>query len=203
MNVADARWRGCRGRRLRPALPTAMTMRPQLASSPAIGGLDQRRVGDGEARCCGAARALSAPADLDRDELGRALAVASRPGGRGRAAPPRAQRGNRASRGRRRGDRGAPRAAAVPVANSSSVSLVEVSPSTVMQLKVSSAPSRQQGPAAPRGRSAASVTTKASMVAMSGRDHARRPWQMPLMVHRRRRRSRRVRVASLGRCRWS
>ena len=58
-------------------------------------------------------------------------------------------------------------AGAAPVAASSSVSLVEVSPSTVMQLKERSEASRSSARSTGAG-SLASVATKASMVAMSG-----------------------------------
>jgi hypothetical protein len=67
--------------------------------------------------------------------------------------------------------RGQPRCAAAPVANAKSVSLVEVSPSIVTQLKVLSALSATRGCRAAASM-AASVKTKHSIVAMSG-------WIMP------------------------
>ena len=76
--------------------------------------------------------------------------------------------------------RGAPRAAAVPVANSKSVSLVEVSPSMVMALKVASTAGARISRNGP-GSIAASVKRKASMVAMSGAIMPA-PLAMPLMV---------------------
>ena len=116
-----------------PALPTAMTMRPQLASSPAMAVLTSGELAIDSAMRLAALRE-AAPSTRDLDELARALAVAhhllreveqhlvERAPERGRGA------------GRRRRRSRARRACAAPVANSSSVSEVEVSLSTVMAL---------------------------------------------------------------------
>ena len=74
---------------------------------------------------------------------------------------------------------GAPRFAAVPVANTSSVSLVEVSPSTVMQLNVLS-DNGETSRCSSDCSIAASVKMKHSMVAMSGAIMPA-PLQKPLM----------------------
>ena len=76
--------------------------------------------------------------------------------------------------------RGAPRAVARPVAKISKVSLVEVSPSMVTALKVSSTAGSSEARSA-CGSIAASVKRKASMVAMSGAIMPA-PLAMPLMV---------------------
>ena len=69
---------------------------------------------------------------------------------------------------------------ALPVANSSTLSLVEVSPSTVTQLKVRSVASASSF-CSTGASMAASVKTKPSMVAMSGAIIPE-PLQKPLMV---------------------
>ncbi len=76
--------------------------------------------------------------------------------------------------------RGAPRAAAVPVAKASRVSDVEVSPSMVTALKLSTTPSARRRCSA-GAAIGASVNTKASMVAMSGAIMPA-PLAMPQMV---------------------
>ncbi len=75
---------------------------------------------------------------------------------------------------------GAPRFFAAPVANSNSVSDVDVSPSTVMALKLVLAPLSSIACSA-SAPIAASVKTKASMVAMSGAIMPA-PLAMPLIV---------------------
>ena len=125
-----------------PALPTAMTTRPQLASSPAKAVLTSGELAiDSAMRLARLARGGAGDAHLD--ELARALAVAHDLLGeieqhlveRARNA---ARRGSAASAisGRR--------ASAAPVANISSVSEVEVSLSTVMQLNELCTRLRQQ-----------------------------------------------------------
>ena len=76
--------------------------------------------------------------------------------------------------------RGAPRAAAAPVAKASKVSDVEVSPSIVTALKLSTTPSAMRRCSA-GAAIGASVNTKASMVAMSGAIMPA-PLAMPQMV---------------------
>ena len=68
----------------------------------------------------------------------------------------------------------------LPVANSISVSLVEVSESTVMELKLGPTPALRHSCSTDAGR-LASVKTKDSMVAMSGAIMPE-PLAMPLMV---------------------
>src|SRR6185437_11178206 len=75
---------------------------------------------------------------------------------------------------------GAPLAAAAPVANASNVSEVEVSPSMVTALNVSSTPLLSSDCSA-AGAIGASVKTKDSIVAMSGMIMPA-PLAMPLMV---------------------
>ena len=70
--------------------------------------------------------------------------------------------------------------APLPVANSSSVSLVEVSESTVMALKDGPVPAVRHSCSTAAGN-AASVKTNASMVAMSGAIMPE-PLAMPLIV---------------------
>ena len=124
-----------------PDLPTAITIRPQFGSSPAIAVLTSGELAIGEPHLPGVRRGLRA-AHPHLDELGRALAVAHHllreiahhPGQRLPRTPAAAGRPPSAIGG----------IAARPVAASSSVSEVEVSPSTVMQLKVASAASADQ-----------------------------------------------------------
>ena len=108
---------------------------------------------------------LRAPSTRTRHEPGGALPVPGEVAGERRRhlrrAPPRS-----ASRPGCRGPRstGCP---AAPLANSSSVSLVDVSPSTVRRLKVASAV-RRSTPRRKAGLAAASVTRNESIVAMWG-----------------------------------
>ena len=113
-----------------------MTTRPQFGSSPAIAVFKIGELAQDErdfARRLPGLRAL----DLEGHELRQALRRPWRPGWRdpasGRAAPPRSPRASSISPCR---PVFCPRASAAPVANSRQVSLVEVSPSTVMQLNV-------------------------------------------------------------------
>ena len=161
-----------------PALPTAMTTRPQLASSPATAVFTSGEFAIDMAMRWAERVALGAR-DLDGDELAGALAVARDLLGEV------ARGGRRARPGRRRGaDR--PRASirappARPVANRRSVSEVEVSPSTVHAVEALRGAGRRAAPAARAPRSAASVKQKDSMVAMSGAIMPA-PLAMPLMV---------------------
>ena len=109
-------------------------------------GLHQRRIGDGHGDAVGRPGADRA-GDVDLDQFLRALAVARDHAAPGPAAP-------RPAPGQSPSARAPPSAGtrgcfAWPVAKSSTVSLVEVSLSTVMQLKVSPTPSTA-APAAPR-----------------------------------------------------
>ena len=142
--------------------------------------LHQRRIGDGQRDPPRRGGALGA-GDAHRDEFGRPLAVlhhlvreiAQHLGERGAEArePRIVRQAQFAAR---------PATRPLPVANSSSVSLVEVSPSMVMALKVSSAAGASISRNGP-GSIAASVKRKASMVAMSGAIMPA-PLAMPLMV---------------------
>ena len=181
-----------------PALPTAMTMRPQLASSPAIAVLTS-----GE---------LAIDSAIRRAERSRHRALDPRP--RRTSAPPR-RRAPPDGRDRGAGRRAPPgteprrrsRALAIcarpawPVAKRSSVSEVEVSLSTVMALKLSLTPSASS--ACSTGAAiGASVTTKESIVAMSGAIMPA-PLAMPLMVTVASPSSTRRGGALRDRCRWS
>src|SRR3981081_855125 len=149
-----------------PALPTAITTRPQLASSPAIAVFTNGELATDIAilradvfdiapstmistsfRAPSPSRATCSARSASTAR--KALAKAFRRGSPGRVIL------------------GAPLAAAVPVANASSVSDVEVSPSMVTALKVSSTPLFNSDCNAP-AVIGASVNTNASMVAMSG-----------------------------------
>ena len=121
-----------------PALPTAITTRPQLASSPRDRRFHQRRIGD---RHRDAARRFfrHRAFDHDLDQLARAFAVARDLLGEiGEHALQRLL--NVLERAGRRA-RDARTSAALPVAKIISVSEVEVSPSMVTALNVSTTPS--------------------------------------------------------------
>ncbi len=116
-----------------PALPTAITTRPQLASSPAMAVLTS-----GELAMARPMRralsSLSAPVTRNFDELLRPFAVAHDKVGELAADVVPARRRRRRRPGSSNEASGA--LPALPVAKASTVSLVEVSLSTVMQLKV-------------------------------------------------------------------
>jgi hypothetical protein len=108
------------------------------------GGLDQRRVGDGVADRL-ALGGVAAAFDLDGDELGGAFAVAHDGLGQFGATEVTASASRRPSALSSDSISALP---AVPEAISMKESLVEVSPSTVMQLKLRSAASRTRACAA-------------------------------------------------------
>jgi len=162
-----------------PALPTAMTTRPQFASSPATAVLTS-----GELAIDSAIRLA------ERDDVAPVTAISislrapspSRTTCRARSLSRRfSARLNATSAGSASEEtRGAPRPAAAPVAKISSVSLVEVSLSTVTALKVVSAP-RFRSFWRTGASIGASVATKDSIVAMSGAIMPA-PLAMPLIV---------------------
>ena len=177
-----------------PALPTAATTRPQLASSPATAVLTRGELAIDSAMRF-AATSLSAPSTVTETNL-----RAPSPSLTTRWARSSSSRSSAAAKPASRGSAGsemagAPRSAAPPVAKSIRVSDVEVSLSTVMQLNEVSTPrdSRACSTGAAMG---ASVKTKLSMVAMSGAIMPA-PLAMPLRVTGTPPRST-VAVASLG-----
>ena len=112
---------------------------------------------------------VAAALDAHGDELGGAFAVAH-----DRLRKLRRHRDHRVAQRAALGRLRASRCAAWParcVAISMNESLVDVSPSTVMRLKLAR-PLRAPAPAAAAGAIAASVATKPSIVAMFGPDHA-------------------------------
>ena len=136
--VTPASRTDARGRRSRHAAGA-----DRLEDAPPVGvaaeerRLDQHRVGDA-ARGAPRLAFAAAAAHHDVDELGGALAVARQRARRARS-PPRASAPAKAGArraARRRAAAGCPRA---PLASSSTVSLVEHSPSTLTRLKVASA----------------------------------------------------------------
>src|SRR6266404_3757363 len=149
-----------------PALPTAMTTRPQLASSPAIAvftkgelaiDMAMRRADLAEAApSTTISTSLRAPspsrATCSASDLSTVSSAFTNPLSRGSPA---------------RAIGGAPRAAAAPVAKASSVSDVEVSPSIVTALKLSRTPFASSACKAGAAMGA-SVNTNDSMVAISG-----------------------------------
>src|ERR1700729_719699 len=162
-----------------PALPTAMTTLPQLASSPAIAVLTSGELAIDSATL--RAEAFdTAPSTMISTSLrapspSRATCSAiSASTARNALAKP-VSRGSPA-----RLIFGAPLAAAAPVANASNVSDVEVSPSMVTALKVSSTPFFSSDCSAPAAIGT-SVNTNASMVAISGAIMPA-PLAMPLIV---------------------
>ena len=146
-----------------PAFPTAITTRPQFASWPAIAVFTK-----GELAMLSAIRfadpSLSAPStvtamNLDAPSPSRTTRWASfrhtSLSARRKSAAPSSSLDETGS------------LPAAPVANANTVSLVEVSPSTVMQLKLASQACTSACCRKP-GATAASVKMKPSMVAMSG-----------------------------------
>ncbi len=150
-----------------PALPTAMTTRPQLASSPAIAVFTS-----GEFAIDSAIRRAdfleTAPLTMTRTSLrapSPSRAICSE---RSASTPESARRKFLSRPSLALEILGAPDLAAAPVANRSSVSEVDVSPSIVTALNVSSTSLFRQRRAMRAPRCGASVKTKASIVAMSG-----------------------------------
>ena len=139
--------------------------------------------------------------DADLDELARALAVAHDLMGEiEQHLVERAAEGGEARVGGV-GDLGAPRLAAAPVANSSSVSEVEVSLSTVIALKLRCTALASSACSA-GAAIGASVNTKESIVAMSGAIMPA-PLAMPLMSTSDVAELRPLRWRPWGKCRWS
>ncbi len=148
-----------------PALPTAITTRPQLASSPAIAVFTSGELAMDSAMRLAAA-SVSAPSTWTVISLvmpsPSLMTCKARSRIRSRSASEK-----RPSAGSSALSIGAPPGDAVPVAKASSVSLVDVSLSTVMALKVVST-WRLTSAWSAGAATAASVKMKASMVAMSG-----------------------------------
>ena len=120
-------YRSCAGSKATPALPAADRMRPQFGSEPAIAVFTSGELAMARAmRGCRIVRRRAG--DLDGDQLARALAIArdlpapASPSRRRWPLPPAAVPWDRAARRN------------APLASSSSVSLVEVSPSTESRL---------------------------------------------------------------------
>ena len=137
-----------------PALPTAMTTRPQLASSPAMAVLTSGELAMLERDAVRAVVALRA-LHVDADELRRAFAVAD-----DELRELQAQIGQRGAKGVGAGvivDRVSGALPALPVAKASTVSLVEVSLSTVMHEKLSRVGVGQHARCRNAGSTAASV----------------------------------------------
>ncbi|MCY1544630.1 hypothetical protein D9M68_805270 [compost metagenome] len=146
-----------------PALPTAMTTRPQLASSPAMAvltkGLSAMALAMRKALSSETAPSTWMETCLVAPSPSRTTWMASSNRTSQRASPKISARGSSRLR--------IGSTAALPVAKASSVSEVEVSLSTVMELKLVwlCLASRACSTSAAIGMS---VTTKLSMVAMSG-----------------------------------
>ena len=175
-----------------PARPTAARMRPQLGSPANTAVLTRGDSATAKAtRSASASLAAACTCTVIRrvaPSPSRAMAWASSVQRSVSAAP----------RARAAGDSGSERGGppAAPVAASTQASLVEVSPSTVMRLNDTATASCSRRRAS-TGSSGASVATKASMVAMSGRIIPA-PLAMPVRVTGTPSRSSR-RVAPLGR----
>ena len=161
-----------------PALPTAITTRPQLASSPAIAVLTSGELAIDSAMRR-AERLRRRALDDDLDQLARALAVARDLLGEIGEHAARTPRGRPSAADRSRA-RSSARLRAAPVAKASSVSEVEVSPSIVTALNVSTTASETIACSA-GAAIGASVKTNDSMVAMSGAIMPA-PLAMPLIV---------------------
>ena len=152
-------------------------MRPQLASSPAIAVFTSGELAIESATRL-AERGRRRPGDVDAHQLAAPPRRPAPPAAPGRAADRPAPIGTRAAAAPpSAGTRGC---LAWPVANSSTVSEVEVSESTVMQLKLPST-ARPSSVCSAGAGSFASVNTKQSMVAMSGAIMPL-PLQKPWMV---------------------
>src|SRR6478752_6430543 len=162
-----------------PALPTAITTRPQLASSPVIAVLTSGELAIDiailRADAFDAAPSTMISTSLRAPSPSRATCSARSASTARNALANAFRRGSLA-----RLILGAPCAAAVPVAKASRVSDVEVSPSMVTALNVSSTLSLSSACSAPDAIGA-SVNTNASMVAMSGAIIPA-PLAMPLIV---------------------
>ena len=162
-----------------PALPTAITTRPQLASSPAIAvftsGEFATDIAIRRAEVLDTAPSTMISTSLRAPSPSRATCSDKSASTARKALVNAFRRGSLA-----RLIFGAPPAAAAPVAKASRVSDVEVSPSMVTALKVSSTPLFRSDCSAP-AEIGASVKTKASMVAMSGAIMPA-PLAMPLIV---------------------
>src|SRR5258707_3358033 len=162
-----------------PALPTAITTRPQLASSPAIAvftsGEFATDIAILRADAFDVAPSTMISTSLRAPSPSRATCSARSASSARKALVKAVRRGSLA-----RLTFGAPLAAAAAVANASSVSDVDVSPSMVTALKVSSTPLCSSDCNAPAAIGA-SVNTNASMVAMSGAIMPA-PLAMPLMM---------------------
>ena len=162
-----------------PALPTAITTRPQLASSPAIAVFTSGEFAI-DIAILRADILVVAPSTMTSTSL-----RAPSPSRATCSARSASTSWNALANAFRRGSLarlifGAPLAAAAPVAKASRVSDVEVSLSMVTALKVSSTPLLSSD-CSTADDSGASVNTKDSMVAMSGAIMPA-PLAMPLMV---------------------
>src|SRR6266567_3534651 len=162
-----------------PALPTAITTRPQLASSPAIAVFTSGELATDiailRADAFDTAPSTMISTSLRAPSPSRATCSARLASTARNAFANALRRGSLA-----RLILGAPCAAAEPVAKASKVSDVEVSPSMVTALKVSSTLLLSSDCSAPAA-TGASVNTNASMVAMSGAIMPA-PLAMPLIV---------------------
>ena len=162
-----------------PALPTAITTRPQLASSPAIAVFTSGEFAI-DIAIFRADALVVAPSTMISTSF-RAPSPSRATCSERSASTSRNALVNAFSRGSlARLIFGAPLAAAEPVANASRVSDVEVSLSMVTALKVSSTPLLSSD-CSTADDSGASVKTNDSMVAMSGMIMPA-PLAMPLMV---------------------
>src|SRR5215468_375948 len=149
-----------------PALPTAMTTRPQLASSPPIAVFTSGEfaidIATRRADLAEAAPSTITSTSLRAPSPSRATCSANDFSTLSSASPKPLSRGSAA-----REITGAPLAAAAPVAKASSVSEVEVSPSIVTALKLSRTPFASSTCKAGAAMGA-SVNTNDSRVAISG-----------------------------------
>ncbi len=174
-----------------PALPTAMTMRPQFASPPAMAVLTS-----GELATAMATRPAEASLTAPATSM-RMRCFAPSPS---RTTISASSSSNSAMGRGKGGGVGGRVVAGGAGGDSSTVSEVEVSLSTVVRLKLAFVPATSSGCRVAAGR-AASVKTKQSMVAMSGAIMPE-PLAMPSMVT-----VRPPRLAGGGRfwrrCRWS
>ena len=146
-----------------PALPTAMTIRPQLASSPATAVFTSGELAIAIAIRC-ADLPVTAPVTSMRISFCAPSPSRTTCSARSCSTSSSALRNGRMACLSSRSTRGC---LAWPVANSSTVSLVEVSLSTVVALKLCLTPRSSMSCSSPAG-SLASVNTKHSIVAMSG-----------------------------------